>query len=341
MGMTRKRYLDFVRCLATLAIVFSHCGGGGSETAEIVIHMFVHWSIPLFVMITGSLFLDKKSELTEKKILTKTLPRILAVIALWGLFYNIISLTFINGFSLDVIKKALIMVICGDTTFCYQFWYLYFIVGVYLILPVVKPWIDKEMNTPEPTAEVKSVFAVMLVFSVVIPTVKEFFGWDFVDWYGAFAFFGKGLFYVFCGAWLSKWLLPKLYRMILLIVVIGQWIWMFYYVATGEYDKVWKVWYDNSVYAFCFAALLFDTAHRIDFDKWGEKAATVLEKLSSYSFGVYILHPMVIWGLTKVPFMNNWSNPVLNSFAVVAVSTSVCLAVTAILKKIPLLKNIV
>lgn len=106
-----------MRAIATIAVVFYHAGGGGNHIVNSVVKISLNWCVPIFIMITGALFLDSPKEQTEKIILSKTLPRILGVLIIFGGIYNLISLIIINGLSFTSVLIALKMVICADTTF--------------------------------------------------------------------------------------------------------------------------------------------------------------------------------------------------------------------------------
>ena len=90
----RKHYLDFLRAIATIAVVFYHCGSGVDEQLIASVKIIFNWCVPVFLMITGALFLDSKKELTERSIFCKTIPKMIGILVVWGgftIFYPSLS----------------------------------------------------------------------------------------------------------------------------------------------------------------------------------------------------------------------------------------------------------
>lgn len=102
------------------------------------------FSVPLFVMITGALLLKK--EQTVKKSLHK-FAHYLLILILWSAAYIIIGDNIFYNKHIDL-KQSLIMFLSNKVWF--HLWYLYLLLGIYLILPlisnIVKNFSDKLMK---------------------------------------------------------------------------------------------------------------------------------------------------------------------------------------------------
>lgn len=87
--------------------------------------------------------------------------------------------------------------------------------------------------------------------------------------------------------------------------------------------------------------MLFDTVHRIDFEKLNSFILTIICCVSNYSMGIYIFHVMVIWGAEKV--LANYYNiaPILLMPILVCLSIVISLVATKIIRKIPFLNRFV
>ena len=101
------------------------------------------------------------------------------------------------------------MVITADTTYCYQFWYLYLLVGLYILIPIIKPWIDKYMNSDKPIQESNIVFIFLMIVSLIIPITLRIVGFEGTVWKGAFTVFTAFVFYLFMGTYLYRWDMSK------------------------------------------------------------------------------------------------------------------------------------
>lgn len=252
-----------------------------------------------------------------------------------------LSLFIIDGVTLTSVLQAVLMVVRADTTYCYQFWYLYFIVGMYVLLPLIKPWVMQNMKGEKPNLETILVFSFILIVGIIVPSIRRIIGISGSYWKGAFTVFSGLAFYLLCGCWLSKWLLPKYLRASLFITWLMQLLWLMKNVVDGNADNI-SSWYGyDSFFTWEMSILLFDFAHRIDFSRCNRLIMKIIRELALDSLGIYIFHVMIIWGMTKIPFMNNWTIPLINMIAVVLITILICIIVTKIVKMIPVLKELV
>lgn len=296
-------------------------------------------------MISGALFLRKEREITTKGMLKKYVPRILVILLFWGFFYNFVSNVIIgHGVSLSIFLKSLRMVFAADTSFCYQFWYLYMLVGLYLCLPLIKPWTDKYMTGETPGKECYLTFGIFALLSVGISTVKGIFEIEDTVWKGAFTVFWIYLFYALCGQFIWRWGLPKILRRIAVLIFGAHVAGFACGIATGHYDIVEK-WYGyGSLFTFAMAILIFDAARRIPFDRIPKGLRRAAASLSRYSFGIYILHVIVLTVFGKVGitgFLNDITNIWLSPIIQTAMTLGVCWLITYVVRKIPVAKHLV
>lgn len=98
----RTRYIDSLRVLAALAVVVIHVAAH-SSTSPVTsttwhIAMFYNgcsrWAVPVFVMISGAVFLKLKADIAIKDLICRYAYRLLRIFFLWSLFYIFISYTY-------------------------------------------------------------------------------------------------------------------------------------------------------------------------------------------------------------------------------------------------------
>ena len=339
---TRESCIDVLRCLATIAVVFYHCGPDSSSgiLPYQLIELLLNWCVPIFLMITGFLFLGDDRELTIKEITQRTV-RFLMIIIVWGMVYNLISLTIINGFSFRTVIKSIIMTICADTTYAYQFWYLYLLVGLYLILPVVKPWVIKILAKEKPGLEIKWYFIFILIVAIIIPNIFAITNYTGSFWKGAFSVYSGFGFYLLCGAYLRRWRLLSTERIFLLISVIGIASFIIYNFLNETPENNTGLYGYTTYFTWAVSMLLFDTVRRIDLEKYNTKINSFFRVLSKYSLGIYILHPMVLQVLRKLGFGYESMNPWLFPLLIVPLTVVACIIISYCIKHIKLIKNLV
>lgn len=338
----RENYIDVLRCLATIAVVFYHCGPDSSSgiLSYQLIELLLNWCVPIFLMITGSIFLcdDKEYTITE---MWKRTARFLGIIVVWGLVYNVISLTLIEGFSFKIIPKSLIMIICADTTYAYQFWYLYLLVGLYLVLPIIKPWMDTILAKSKPNAEIYWYYIFILFVSIIIPNILKIANYTGSFWKGAFSIYSGFGFYLLCGAWIRRWGLQKIERLILLLSVIGIGSFIIYNFLNNVFENNFCLYGYTTYFTWAVSVLLFDTVRKIDFEKCNKKISLFFHLLSEYSLGIYIFHPMVLQIFREVGLRYEDINPWLFPLIIVPITIFVCILITKCIKCIKLTRNLV
>ena len=135
-------YFEWLRLFAAAAVVLMHTaakqwlsvGPTGRDWAVLTVwDSLVRWPVPIFVMITGALFLPRKTEL--RQILKRYIPRTAAAFLLWSAIYALYGLS--RGASRE---QALSYFINGH----YHLWYLPFLCGVYLTIPFLQKIVTDE-----------------------------------------------------------------------------------------------------------------------------------------------------------------------------------------------------
>ena len=135
MTRNRKNYLDYLRVFAALAVIIIHVSSQNLHLTEVgstnwcifkAYLMASNWAVPVFCMISGSLFLSRDIDL--RTIVTKYIFRIAIAFVGWSLFYALvfeskngwgtIAASFVRGYS--------------------HLWFLYMIAGLYLVTPILR-----------------------------------------------------------------------------------------------------------------------------------------------------------------------------------------------------------
>lgn len=92
-------YLDLLRIMATFAVIFLHVTAVEVNSFSFSRNWYiatigdslVRWSVPVFVMISGALFLNSNKEVTCAEILKKRIPRLLLAYAFWSVLYALLD----------------------------------------------------------------------------------------------------------------------------------------------------------------------------------------------------------------------------------------------------------
>ncbi len=174
----RKQFLDVLRVLATCAVVLMHVLTGATDVTDasivpeyrsllLSVMDLVTWCVPIFLLISGYLFLNPKRTLTYPVMIKKYCRRIALAILLFGVPYAASELVVTERtFRIRMIPEALKMTLTGHTWS--HMWYLYLIFFLYLVTPLLK-----KVLRVLPVWGVAAVMAVIFLGSSVAPFLNK------------------------------------------------------------------------------------------------------------------------------------------------------------------------
>lgn len=136
-------YADIARILAAFAVVLLHVSGARLIREDIGSSNFIwaaafdcamRWSVPLFIMLSGMLFLNKHKKLDIKKLYTKNVLRLITAFLFWSFVYNLYTAyaecRSIPGAALGALKNV--------HNGAMHLWFIFVIIGLYIVLPFVR-----------------------------------------------------------------------------------------------------------------------------------------------------------------------------------------------------------
>ena len=351
----RVLWLDLLRITAIVLVLFVHAAAQTIHNtplnstrfyALVIYDDLAHIAVPLFVMISGCMLLDPKRPFDTRKFYSKNIFRIVVAFLFWtsvNLVYDAARYYFehdgFSGFSVENMFKGFFV---GKI----YMWYLFMIFGLYIITPLVR-CITKEMKNA------KYFLSVFAVFGCLIPTLVEFgkvFDITALKWLDAmrgnmrfyFALGYTGYYvmgYVLYRCKISKRTEYLLYAMSLLLSVasvigtikISQMNGKDY---TGLYGYPMLNIVINSAAVFVFFK---NRVSRLNLQRF-EKAIVTL---SGCTFGIYLTHMYAIDFLEDIGFTNRLFHALFSVPVLVLCAFLLSLALTYIIKHIPVLNRYV
>lgn len=340
----RVIYFDVLRIVANFFVVAVHLSAmhwadvDVDSRAWFAFNLYCttgKWSVPIFVMISGALFLGR--EVSISAILKKNVARIATVFLFWSGCYALVYLVFRHA-PLSVVLSEFIV---GH----YHLWFLYMIVGLYLLIPLLRPIVKSEALT-------RYFLLLAFIFTFLLPQLALFT--SFVSYEAStvirtvimysYCFFPLGFTVYFVGGYyLSKRNFSRREEIVLYCIgAVGLFVSVFAPVALsraqGAPSDLFYTYNSLNVLFTSVPIFVFAKQH-LNFPRMGERAYALVRKLSKYSFGVYLVHPMVIellqhFGIDTFSCNAFFSVPLLAVF-VFAVST----AISALLSAIPFVKD--
>ncbi len=139
-------YLDLIRILSIFAVVLIHISACDWLTLSVtsfnwqvlnVYDSLSRWCIPVFIMMSGGLFLHPEKRITISSLYKKNVLRMVAALFFWGVVYYLYTALLTNGFftPYDVLRGlAAIFTLKARR----HLWFLYAITALYLLTPLMR-----------------------------------------------------------------------------------------------------------------------------------------------------------------------------------------------------------
>ena len=340
----RTVYLDYLRVFATYAVMILHIASQNWYAVDLngsawqVFNFFdgiTRWVVPAFIMISGSLFLDR--DIPVKKLYTKYIFRLIIAFVVWSVIYAL----FIQG-SLSTRVSAVLQ---GH----YHMYFLFLIIGLYMCVPLIKAFTEK-------TYIVRYYLVLVFVFAFLIPEILMLI-YDFgnelsikgadiisrnVSFMNMKIVLGYAGFFVLGYVINKKNISKRLQGIIYLLGIAG-------FIATVVLESavVLKTQsYSENYYGHFTVNVLFETIAVFTWFKYRKynwpRMNVIIQKMAKYSFGAYLIHALIIELLNTYLGLNTLSfHPVLSVVCISVITFVTSFAVSAVLNQIPVVKKYV
>lgn len=351
MNNNRILFADILRIIATFSVIIYHVctdrwyADIGNYSEWIVIDFFVselRWCVPMFFMLSGMNFLNPDKDITFGKLYKKYILRIVIALIFWSIIYKSLAVIAnyifeIKEITQDDIINIFISYLKEPSWF--HLWYLYPLIGMYIMTPVLRIF---TANTN------KSIYIYLLVLYAIFAfsrsILAEMFGIYLLislpDLIGYTGFFIAGYFFY-------KYDLKKTGRTIIYTIGLICIFIIFFFPAYNSYKAgiaVLPVYFGYqsilvaiiTVTIFVYAKYYFIN-HPQKEDKYKNNKYITL--LSNCSFGIYLTHS-IFMNILFILKINTASFTALLSVPFMTI-TILCgsLALTLIIKQIPVLKK--
>lgn len=320
-------FISVLRILAALAVVVIH-------TRSVTFHEtnsydFVHacmlWSVPVFFMITGYIFVGVK-KIADYSSVKNNIIKFLVILFTLGFFYAICQrffetktitvMLFVNSF-FDVLKGNLFD----------HMWYVYAAIGIYLILPVLSYFVNCNRKNLYILLALTGFFGIVVNDICQLSNITTKFNLPL----------GNYSFYILAGAAIKDIPLDKLktlYKSAWVIVplYILYYVYMIFVnnIFTASYVSIPVALMSLSVFIICAYSLKNTSTNKF------------IDSIAKCTWGIYLLHPFFIhvvvklFKLTIIPYNQFIAFPLACIFIF-----TVSYIATLILKKIPIIKKFI
>lgn len=346
----RLGWVDLLRIVACLMMVISHCcdpfvAQGDADRGAFLSGAFtgslMRACVPLFVMMSGVLLLPVRTDI--RTFYRKRIVRILTALVFWSLLLPVLYYLYLRfvptasacidptGFTLGATLQKFWTF---PLNFCYAttpLWYLYMLVGLYLIMPILSAWLEKA--SPRDLRLVLGIWG----FSLLLPYIRLFapmlgypgnYGnmglFGVCDWneFGTFHYLSGFAGYLLAAYYLVKfppaWSLRKTVWVCVPTFLAGYLITAFAFVFLqshypGNYAYLEIAWYFCGINVFMMTASLFLLIRRLPI-----KGSAWMTRLAGTTFGIYLCHFILVQAAYDL--FGGWEIPTLARIAIMAVT---------------------
>ena len=336
----RTLCFDFLRVFAVLAVMLLHVAANKWRVVDVhsyewqIFNFYdsiVRWGVGAFTMISGALFLSRDNTLT--KIFSKYIFRIATAFIFWSFVYAFRDYTKSGD-----ILKALSHLIRGH----YHLWFLFMIVGLYMIIPFLKNIVASEFLT-------KYFLVLSLIFAFVIPEtvnivmlISEKYGLFLKKYFDGFHMhFVLGFTsYFILGYYLNNIAISKkAERIIYELGILGFTATILMSVmASLITNKPSHVFYGNLTLNVLLESVAVFVFFRLHYPK-SERLIKIFRSLSQYTFGAYLVHDAVKSVVHKFMFNPLSFNPLFSVPLIAVIVFIVSFMISGILNHIPVLRK--
>ena len=284
----------FVIVIHTVAIDWKMLDANSFNWSVINIYNSIaRFSVPVFIMISGSFMLDIERKYTLKKLYTHNILRIVTSFVFWSAAYSFLS----NIAKYRTLNSAIISEMAVDFfKGHYHMWFLFTIAFLYMITPFLRK-ICENKKTEEYfliLCALPLIYNFISIFAVS-PVVNEM-----IEKSNVFFILGYSGVYVL-GHYLAKYDTPKKIRVLIYILgaaSIAATAFIGKYKVLGGLDRNGDSPFlgyllPTTVLTASAVYLLFK--YGISGVKFGKKASSFISALSKLSFGIYLVHVFVIF----------------------------------------------
>ena len=366
----RVIFLDYLRFFACLMVLLVHCcepfylGGPGTYIASLgdalwltTIDSACRASVPLFVLASSYLLFPVQGDV--RKFFRRRIERVLIPLIVWGVLYACFSLNalapiFGGEFQPANIAYNFKHLIFNFVPHAGHLWFVYMLLGLYVLMPLLSPWIEKVSKRGEEALIAVWLFTTLAPFFTQI--AREWFGggdlWGYCPWnsFGGMHYVSGFMGYLVLGHYLRTyvpemnwkktlaWALP-LWIVGYAITLGGIW----YFLPKGADAYPFMKNYGFAVdmemsWGFCSTGVVLTTvAYVLVIRKLGSSGwlyRHIVLPVSKRSYGIYLMHMFALVAIFA--FVPAWGMATPWTIVTIATLTFIlCSVVAVVISKLP------
>lgn len=337
-------YFDYLRVFAIFAVIMIHVSAQHWYITNVnsyewqifnVYNSVVRWAVPVFVMISGALLLDREYDF--KKIYSKNILRMVVAFFFWSVIYALVFWK--EQYNVGFIKQVF--------TGHFHMWFIPMIIGLYICLPIIHKIIESEKIMKY---FLFLAFLFAFFFPQILQLVNDFGGEKINLLFEGFNTILENMNlqlvlgytgYFVLGHYLNNLEMKKSHRLIIYLLGILSGIVTILLVRQVSINNQAPIghYYENfniNILLESFAVFVFFKYNTPKIKNLG----AIMNKLAKYSFGAYLIHVLILDQLNVLFGLNTLSfHPIVSVPVIGIIVFIVSFILSAIINQIPFLKK--
>lgn len=348
---SRVIFLDYLRVIACFMVVMVHacefyyCTEAGAILANDTDRLWVslidgafRQSVPLFVMASSFLLVPLTTDTTT--FFKRRFSRVFVPFLVWSLLYAVVPVL-TGSMSGDIWERVTAILYTANMD-SGHLWFIYMLIGIYLVMPVISPWINQVSKRGE------EVFLAIWFLSTFTGYLRPLttYVWGEVFWnnFHALYYFSGYIGYVVLAHYIRKyvdWSLKKTLAVAVPLILVGYaftaGLFYTHSLESTDYAYVEQSWYFCTFNVAMMTAGTFLLLRHVSYSaRWLYTPVTTVSKLS---YGIYLIHIFILG------FMQQWLAPHFSTLpAILIVGTATflaCILATRLISLLPSSKWII
>ena len=310
----RILWADWIKVFAVIAVAIIHvCGSYLEEDllfsfnwyVAIIFESFCRYAVVFFVMISGFLILRKPEPITN---VPRRFKRIVVPFVFWMFVYAVFYYFLVDKNPLNIVGFITYFIngFLDPTSVCLLFWFVYMILGLYILAPILSKWIQNAKTFEIEYFLIIWAIVMMIHFSGIHTII-----YDYLRYFsGAVGYFVLGYYLTIKD---SKYLRSRKFGFLLFIIgsligIIGSIVVPMY---TGAQTFMFMSVGDITPNACLQAIGLFIIIKNTNFNKLSDRTNSLAVLISLESYGFYLSHLLVIGVLKKLSIFSIENNALI------------------------------
>lgn len=342
--LTRNVSFDLLRIISAFSVVVLHVSAqyimiSGVDSLYFRLSNFLNsisrFGVPIFVMLSGVLFLSEEKVISTGKIWTKYILRIFTLYWVWSFAYYVFQSLYMWKF--DFWNHGIARTVLGCVYASDHFWFLFMIMGLYALVPILRTWVHnatkKELNYFILIFFLSQILRTTLTQLIDKTLVQEILGmFKIIELSNYLGYFIIGYYLIKYG--ISRKCKTILYALVPVGIIANFFISDWLSIKQGSYSA--GIYDSFGLFTFLQVLAIFvfftDVFANVI---WNAKITTLFANLSKNTLGIYVMHVGALTYLVHEGILTKLPHPVTGTVIISLFLFIVCSVVASLLRRIP------